>query len=113
MKRILLLVVLLLGGGRLVGGARAGEDDPSLHRETLTEAVAQLVALQDTGEWPYEGVYRVRGEIPVGYRVGGTAIVAAALLHAAPLDSSSVAAASAAAIESGVSAILEGLAHPL
>lgn len=35
-------------------------------------------------EWPYEGVYRVRpdGRIPPGYRVGGTAIVAEALLEA-------------------------------
>jgi hypothetical protein len=36
------------------------------------------------GEWPYEGVYRVPGEkgpeIPLGYRVGGTAIAATALL---------------------------------
>ena len=33
-------------------------------------------------EWPYEGVYRVRGSIPMGYRIGGTSIVARALLTA-------------------------------
>ncbi len=33
-------------------------------------------------QWPYEGVYRVDGEIPIGYRVGGTAIAGLALLHA-------------------------------
>lgn len=33
-------------------------------------------------EWPYEGVYRVGGEIPVGYRIGGTSICALALLEA-------------------------------
>ena len=33
-------------------------------------------------EWPYEGVYRVRGQIPAGYRVGGTVIVCEALLEA-------------------------------
>ena len=33
-------------------------------------------------EWPYEGVYRERGEIPPGYRVGGTSICAWALLEA-------------------------------
>jgi hypothetical protein len=33
-------------------------------------------------EWPYEGVYRVGGQIPIGYRVGGTGIVARALLLA-------------------------------
>lgn len=32
-------------------------------------------------EWPYEGVYRVGGKIPYGYRVGGTGIVARALLE--------------------------------
>jgi len=33
-------------------------------------------------EWPYEGVYRVRREIPMGYRVGGTAISIMALIGA-------------------------------
>ncbi len=41
-------------------------------------------------EWPYEGVYRERGRIPIGYRVGGTAIGAWALVeteqHAASGD---------------------------
>ena len=32
-------------------------------------------------EWPYEGVYRERGKIPIGYRVGGTGICARALLE--------------------------------
>jgi hypothetical protein len=34
-------------------------------------------------EWPYEGVYRVGGEIPIGYRIGGTSIAAMALVEAA------------------------------
>jgi len=33
-------------------------------------------------EWPYEGVYRVRGQVPPGYRVGGTAVVCWALMEA-------------------------------
>ena len=33
-------------------------------------------------EWPYEGVYRVGGKIPMGYRIGGTSICATALLGA-------------------------------
>ena len=39
-------------------------------------------------EWPYEGVYRVGpdGRIPAGYRVGGTAIAAEALLMAPGAD---------------------------
>jgi hypothetical protein len=32
-------------------------------------------------EWPYEGVYREQGEIPPGYRVGGTAIVLRSLVE--------------------------------
>jgi hypothetical protein len=37
-------------------------------------------------EWPYEGVYRVGNEIPPGYRVGGTAIVAWALIDSPGFD---------------------------
>ncbi len=40
----------------------------------------------EASEWPYEGVYRVKGRIPAGYRVGGTAIVCEALLEAPGLD---------------------------
>ncbi|MFN0060408.1 MAG: hypothetical protein ACKVX7_18280 [Planctomycetota bacterium] len=32
-------------------------------------------------EWPYEGVYRVDREIPLGYRIGGTSICAWAVLE--------------------------------
>ncbi|MBM4113077.1 MAG: hypothetical protein FJ253_06840, partial [Phycisphaerae bacterium] len=32
-------------------------------------------------EWPYEGVYRERGSIPAGYRVGGTGICGEVLLE--------------------------------
>ena len=49
----------------------------------IDRAAAQLVQIQeDDGAWPYEGVYRVRRQIPVGYRVGGTAIVCTSLLYA-------------------------------
>lgn len=39
-------------------------------------------------EWPYEGVYTVRRQIPAGYRVGGTAIVCEALILAAGYEES-------------------------
>lgn len=39
-------------------------------------------AAPEKGEWPYEGVYRVNRQIPIGYRVGGTAIAALALVRA-------------------------------
>ncbi len=74
----------------------------------ITGAVAQLIAIQEGGEWPYEGVYRVAGEIPIGYRIGGTSIVATTLLHAAPED-----AAADAAIGRGLKAVLALLDHPL
>ncbi len=61
-------------------------------------------------EWPYEGVYRVGGQIPVGYRVGGTAIVAQALVDAAEDGKLTVPARQA--IERGLDFVLEGLADP-
>jgi hypothetical protein len=39
---------------------------------------------EEGGQWPYEGVYRVKNQLPIGYRVGGTSIVATTLMHAAP-----------------------------
>lgn len=82
---------------------------PPLTREQLLgAAVTQLIAIQEDGEWPYEGVYRVEGEIPIGYRVGGTSIVATSLLRAAPDDGLAT-----AAIARGLDAVLKGLEHPL
>jgi hypothetical protein len=87
------------------------QDAAPLERSELIErAVAQLVEIQEEdGAWPYEGVYRVRGEIPVGYRIGGTAIVSAALLDA-PLKDRTAADES---IRRGVRLVLKELEHPL
>jgi len=93
----LLLSVLLAAPAQEVP---APDPDPLAKAPTVSaaqitkaqkRAVQILLALQesmddDSGEavldeWPYEGVYRVRGEIPSGYRVGGTSIVAEALLE--------------------------------
>lgn len=75
----------------------------------VATGVRELVRMQeDGGAWAYEGVYRVKGEIPVGYRVGGTAIVAGTLLLAAPADKEA-----RAAFERGLACVLEGLGHPL
>jgi len=77
--------------------------------ELLRTAVEQLLAMQqEDGAWPYEGVYRVGGEIPVGYRVGGTSIVAGTLLHAALED-----AAARKAVEKALAFVLKDLEHPL
>ena len=51
----------------------------------IARGVEHLLAVQEgdsKAEWPYEGVYRVGGQIPIGYRVGGTALCATALLRA-------------------------------
>lgn len=45
-------------------------------------APPEAAAPESRSEWPYEGVYRVRGQIPIGYRVGGTSICALALTRA-------------------------------
>jgi hypothetical protein len=91
-------------------GAPRGADDKAPGRdELLTRAVAELVKIQeDGGAWPYEGVYRVEKDIPIGYRVGGTAIAAGTLLHAAPDDK-----AARQAVERGLAFVLKGLDHPL
>ncbi len=61
---------------------------PSLHRDAIARGVEVLLSMQEgvefnggPSEWPYQGVYRVGGEIPIGYRVGGTGICGEALLR--------------------------------
>lgn len=79
----------------------------------ISIAIEKLLAMQegeDNAEWPYEGVYRVSGEIPVGYRIGGTAICATALLRAPGYAND---AAQQQAIERAVNFIIEGIDHPL
>ncbi|NBX35989.1 MAG: hypothetical protein EBR10_02025 [Planctomycetes bacterium] len=61
--------------------------------ESLRTAASEIVEMQagdGGGEWPYEGVYRVGGNIPVAYRVGGTAIVGEALLRLPELESDAI-----------------------
>src|SRR5262245_34390200 len=89
MARRLLLVAALLLLPAFVPLPSAQPDDqtPPTREELLREAVQALVKIQeDGGQWPYEGVYRVNKELPVGYRVGGTSIVAQTLMFAAPQD---------------------------
>jgi hypothetical protein len=87
---------------------RGDEKAPS-RQELLDKAVAELIKIQeDPGMWPYEGVYRVGGKIPVGYRVGGTAIVADTLLYAAPDNPEA-----RAALAKGLAFVLKELDDPL
>lgn len=64
-------------------------------------------------EWPYEGVYRVGGEIPIGYRVGGTAICATAMLESTAAQGEELPKEAQEAIERALAFVLEGLEHPL
>ena len=69
-----------------------GEEEKTKNEVPVPDAVsrgcARLLEMQEGAggrEWPYEGVYRVQedGErvIPIGYRVGGSAIVASTLMQ--------------------------------
>ncbi|HGY92405.1 MAG TPA: hypothetical protein ENK43_14645 [Planctomycetes bacterium] len=58
--------------------AQAEIDDPVIQRSI--EVLLEMQEGDNNAEWPYEGVYRVGGKIPIGYRVGGTSIAATALL---------------------------------
>ena len=85
-------------------------ESPPNRLDMCRASVERLIALQESdGAWPYEGVYRVRRKIPVGYRIGGTAIVSAALLHADLPERK----AADEAIRKGVQLILAELENPL
>lgn len=71
------------GPGPAPVGPAAPPGDGALE-QAVREGIDFLVQAQEgpgRAEWPYEGVYRVRGEIPVGYRVGGTGIVGECLVR--------------------------------
>ncbi len=74
-------------------------------RERLAKARGPT---DERAEWPYEGVYRVRGAIPAGYRVGGTAIVCEALLLAPGWADD---APRRAAVERALAFVLDRLEH--
>lgn len=61
--------------------------------DVAAATVALLLKMQEAmdkdgpvAEWPYEGVYRVSRQIPIGYRVGGTSISATTLLRCPGYD---------------------------
>lgn len=81
----------------------------ALTQDDAARCVEKLVAMQEeSGAWPYEGAYRVKGDIPLAYRVGGTAIVAGALLQAAPADDKV-----RQAVDRGLAYVLQHLGDPL
>lgn len=84
--------------------------NPAIERpsDALPVCAAMLVKMQEDGQWPYEGVYRVQRQIPIGYRVGGTAIGAMALAQAPGLDE-----ARRSAIGEAVAFLCAAIEHPL
>jgi hypothetical protein len=87
-----------------------GPDDV---RRAVEEGVRFLVSAQEgepRAQWPYEGVYRVRGEIPVGYRIGGTGIVGECLVRMPGLADD---ADRAAAIRRACEFVCAGIREPL
>jgi hypothetical protein len=107
--RAVLITALLAAAGCGAPPEKAPAEEKAPTRdELLRKAVAELVKMQEEGgQWPYEGVYRVGGEIPAGYRVGGTAIVAVTLLSAAPDDKEA-----RAAVAKGLAYVLKALEAP-
>jgi hypothetical protein len=74
------------------------------------EALLRLPEGDGHDQWPYEGVYREDGgQLPVGYRVGGTSIVCLALIAAPGFARDS---ARHDALARGVGFVLQTLEHP-
>ena len=83
---------------RPAGGSRDAalpKIDAERVSKSISRGVELLLAMQEgsdgkgvagdaaaKAQWPYEGVYRVGGQIPIGYRVGGTGIAVLALIQA-------------------------------
>lgn len=77
------------------------EGDPNTSAKAEPSSIA---------EWPYEGVYRVGGKIPIGYRIGGSAIVCSALLAAPGYEGDD---ARKTAVARSIKFICDGTDHPL
>jgi rhamnogalacturonyl hydrolase YesR len=106
--RTLLVCAIALPALAPTLGTRS-ETEPLQKEDLLRESVQALVKMQEeAGQWPYEGVYKPGGKIPIGYRVGGTSIVATTLLHAAPQDKEA-----RAAIAKALTFVLKELEDPL
>lgn len=100
-------------------GSPAKVVDPSAQviGNAVTKSVELLLQMQETldegkplAEWPYEGVYRVQREIPIGYRIGGTSISAMALLSAPGYAEDQ---ARKDAVGRALRFVLDAAAHPL
>ena len=112
---ILIISILFLGFCKNPGKAHEEKIPTDINSEDSLQqfvdlAVNELLKSQEPdGVWPYEGVYRVDGKIPVGYRIGGTAIVCQMLLYSPTKYKNQT----KTAISKGIDFILEALEDPL
>lgn len=87
--------------------------DATVLDDAVKRGIALLLQMQEgdqDAEWPYEGVYRVGGQIPVGYRVGGTSIAAMSLLQAPGYADDAI---RKAAVEKAADFVCRAIAQPL
>ncbi len=110
---------LLLAAVVAMTPTTSGDDDAAaphvpaamMRAAVLIADMQESLSGRDVGdEWPYEGVYRVGGQIPIGYRIGGTALCSLALLHSPAYAAS---AEVATAVERGLGFILDHLGDDL
>lgn len=85
--------------------------------EMVTIGTSMLLGMEEGegknaqgGQWPYEGVYRVQGQIPIGYRVGGTGITCLAMATAPGYAESEP---HHEAVARGIHFIIDSINHPL
>jgi hypothetical protein len=97
--------------------AKMADPSKEVIEQAISNGVQLLLQMQESmdeggpkAEWPYEGVYRVNRQIPVGYRVGGTSIACMALL-AAPAYADDE--ARKAAVERALRFVLDASKDPL
>lgn len=113
MRRVMAMACVC---GVLCATAGAGEVRPVSKEEVaqaIDKGVELLLGMQEgdaEAEWPYEGVYRVKGQIPIGYRVGGTAIACLALSQSPGYDADEK---RRAAVARGLRFVCDAIEHPL
>jgi hypothetical protein len=108
MKRLFLLLLVAVVPA-LVNAPSIAPAAPN--DDLINECVKALVQIQEEGgQWPYQGVVKDKatGQPPIGYRVGGTSIVATTLLYAAPKDKDAQ-----DAVSKAITFVLKGLEDPL
>ncbi|MDE0961060.1 MAG: terpene cyclase/mutase family protein [Planctomycetota bacterium] len=112
-----MMIILLISALKVPSPVAIPQDEPDWS-QAIEASISTLVSNQESmdrsdakskkqvevREWPYEGVYREGGQIPPGYRVGGTAIVMRSLIEVPGLKKDS---ARANSVMRGLSFLLQ------